>query len=114
MFICPLASLEIRLSSFYISLYMLWNSLSFLDAISICYFILSAFVFDFVIIFLFYFYFYFQNITIFLFLSFYLFTFVFIVLQNVMEGFRILDICLGKLQKVLECHMSHNIGANSQ
>src|SRR6202051_5199382 len=95
---------------------MLWNFLSFLDAIFIGYFILSGIVFDFILI-LFYIYILLliSDFLLILILNFellsilfYLFTFVFIVMQNVMEDFRILDTCLGKLQKVLEhvtCHV---------
>jgi len=88
---------------------MLWNFLSILDTIFIGYFILSEFVLDFMLNFdyiLILLLILFSDIT-FLFL-FYLFTFVFIIMQNVLEGFRILDTCQGKLQKVLEhvtCHV---------
>ena len=69
--------------------------------------LISDFIFIFISDFWFTFNFIFRYYN-FLFFFFYLFTFIFIVMQNVMEDLRILDTCLGKLQKVLEhvtCHV---------
>jgi len=77
--------------SFYLNLF--WILFLFLLFISNLLLFLFCF-FCFVLILIFDFIFRYYN---FLLHFFYLFTFVFIVMQNTMEGFRILDTCLGKI-----------------